>query len=129
MWPSLISTLMTFPLLWSPESANHSSRQTRVVGDCSGITAHRVSCPRTSRIGGLMIVRDAGDKWQVVLQTDHADLSGEIARRWKERTTRSDSLAIAAERHDDGWAVWEQSPMCDSTSSIPLNFLDVGVLA
>jgi hypothetical protein len=76
-----------------------------------------------------MIVRDAGDKWQVVLQTDHADLSGEIARRWKERTTRSDSLAIAAERHDDGWAVWEQSPMCDSTSSIPLNFLDVGVLA
>ena len=27
-----------------------------------------------------MIVRDAGDAWQVVLQTDHAELSGALAR-------------------------------------------------
>lgn len=76
-----------------------------------------------------MIVCDVGDRWQIVLQTDHADLSGEIARRWKHRTNRTDSLVTAAERHDDGWAVWEQSPMCDPTSGRPLNFLDVGVLA
>jgi hypothetical protein len=76
-----------------------------------------------------MIVCDLGDHWQVVLQTDHADLSAEFARQWHERTERSDSLTTAAERHDDGWAVWEQSPMCDPQTSKPLNFLDVGVLA
>jgi Protein of unknown function (DUF3891) len=76
-----------------------------------------------------MIVCDVGDHWQVVMQTDHADLSGEFARRWAQRSTRSESLTTAAERHDDGWAVWEQAPMCDLDSSRPVNFLDVGVLA
>ncbi len=59
-----------------------------------------------------MIVCEVGDSWQIVMQTDHADLSGDFARRWTERTDRSDSLQVAAERHDDGWAVWEQAPMC-----------------
>jgi Protein of unknown function (DUF3891) len=76
-----------------------------------------------------MIVCDLGDRWQIVMQTDHADLSGELARRWAAGTKRSDSLAVAAERHDDGWAVWEQAPMCDPDSAKPVNFLDVGVLS
>lgn len=76
-----------------------------------------------------MIVCDLGDRWQIVMQTDHADLSGELARRWRERTDRSGSLQVAAERHDDGWAVWEQAPLCDVETGRPLNFLDVGVLA
>jgi hypothetical protein len=65
----------------------------------------------------------------VVMQTDHADLSGELARRWGEQTERSESLTIAAERHDDGWAVWEQSPAYDPSAGKPVNFLDVNVLA
>ena len=76
-----------------------------------------------------MIVCDLGDSWQIVMQTDHADLSGDFARRWTERTDRSGSLQVAAERHDDGWAVWEQAPMCDTETGKPVNFLDVGVLA
>jgi hypothetical protein len=76
-----------------------------------------------------MIVCEKGDRWQIVMQTDHADLSGDFARRWTGRTPRSESLEIAAERHDDGWAVWEQAPMCDVGSGKPLNFLDVGVPA
>jgi hypothetical protein len=76
-----------------------------------------------------MIVRDAGDSWQVVLQTDHADLSAGFARRWAERRPRHDSLTVAAERHDDGWAVWEQAPIVDRESGVPVNFLDVGVLS
>jgi Protein of unknown function (DUF3891) len=76
-----------------------------------------------------MIVCDLGERWQIVMQTDHADLSGELARRWKQRTERSGSLAVAAERHDDGWAVWEQAPRCDPQGGKPVNFLDVGVLA
>ena len=31
-----------------------------------------------------MIVRDSGEAWQVVLQTDHADLAGAFARAWTE---------------------------------------------
>lgn len=76
-----------------------------------------------------MIVCDLGDRWQIVMQTDHADLSGDFARRWKQRGDRADSLAIAAERHDDGWAVWEQAPSCDLKTGKPVNFLDVGVLS
>ncbi|HZO78699.1 MAG TPA: DUF3891 family protein [Solirubrobacteraceae bacterium] len=76
-----------------------------------------------------MIVCDLGDRWQIVMQTDHADLSGDFARRWKQRGDRADSLAIAAERHDDGWAVWEQAPSCDLDTGKPVNFLDVGVLS
>jgi hypothetical protein len=73
-----------------------------------------------------MIVRDAGEAWQVVLQTDHADLSGAFARAWAEQGPRHESLVIAAERHDDGWAVWEQAPRVDDQGK-PVNFLDVDV--
>jgi Protein of unknown function (DUF3891) len=71
-----------------------------------------------------MIVRDLGDAWQVILQTDHADLSGAFARAW--RTPVSESLVIAAERHDDGWAVWEQAPRVDDQGK-PVNFLEVDI--
>ncbi len=76
-----------------------------------------------------MIVRDAGDSWQIVLQTDHADLSAACARRWIDTGSRHPSLVIAAERHDDGWAVWEQAPLIESVTGRPLNFLDVQVPA
>jgi hypothetical protein len=73
-----------------------------------------------------MIVRDAGDAWQVVLQTDHADLSGAFACAWTERGPHHDALVIAAERHDDGWAVWERAPRVDESGK-PVNFLEVDV--
>jgi hypothetical protein len=76
-----------------------------------------------------MIVRDAGDSWQVVLQTDHADLAAAFARGWADRGTRHDAVVIAAERHDDGWAVWEQAPRIDPVTGKPVNFLDVDVPA
>jgi hypothetical protein len=71
-----------------------------------------------------MIVRDLGDAWQVVLQTDHADLSVAFARAW--RTPLSPSLVVAAERHDDGWAVWEQAPRVDADGK-PVTFLEVDI--
>jgi hypothetical protein len=72
-------------------------------------------------------VRDAGAHWQVVLQTDHADLSGAFARAWADRVPRHDSLDVAAARHDDGWAVWERAPRIDPETGKPVNFLDVDV--
>jgi Protein of unknown function (DUF3891) len=73
-----------------------------------------------------MIVRDLGDAWQVVMQPDHADLSAAFARAWG--TPLSPSLVIATERHDDGWAVWEQSPRVGGDGK-PVGFLDVDVRA
>jgi hypothetical protein len=73
-----------------------------------------------------MIVRDRDDRWQVVLQIDHEDLSGAFARAWAEQAPRHDSLAIAAARHDDGWAVWERAPVVGADGT-PVNFLDVDV--
>jgi uncharacterized protein DUF3891 len=73
-----------------------------------------------------MIVRDLGDAWQVVLQTDHADLSASVAGAWREQGPHHASLVIAAERHDDGWAVWEQAPRLDADGK-PVNFLEVDV--
>src|SRR5258707_1426507 len=75
-----------------------------------------------------VIVRDTGEAWQLVLQTDHADLSDAFARAWADRGPRHDSVVTAARRHDDGWAVWERSPLVDETSS-PVGFLDVHVPA
>jgi hypothetical protein len=61
-----------------------------------------------------MLVRDAGDAWQIVLQTDHADLSGQLAAAWGgpgfARPEPFESVVRAAARHDDGWATWEQQP-------------------
>ena len=76
-----------------------------------------------------MIVRDADENWQIVLQTDHADLSGQLADAWAEKGERFASVEIAARRHDDGWAVWERMPGLDPGSDRPRNFLDVQVLS
>ena len=75
-----------------------------------------------------MLVRDAGDAWQIVLQTDHAYLSGQFVQAWSPRPEPYRSLEIVASRHDDGWAVWERAPGLDGGAR-PRNFLDVQVPA
>jgi Protein of unknown function (DUF3891) len=79
-----------------------------------------------------MIVRDRGDSWQIVLQPDHADLSGQFARAWGDGAGFAaprplGSVVVAAARHDDGWAVWERAPALDRDGKAPRNFLDVEV--
>ena len=75
-----------------------------------------------------MIVRDTVDAWQVVLQPDHAELAAGFASAWADRGPRHASVILATRRHDDGWAVWERSPMVDA-SGTPVTFLDVRVPA
>lgn len=78
-----------------------------------------------------MLVHDAGDAWQIVLQTDHADLSGQLLRGWGgagfARPEPYASVALAGARHDDGWAVWERLPRLDPASGAPQNFTGVAV--
>ena len=73
-----------------------------------------------------MLVRDAGDAWQIVLQTEHGELAGRFARAWSPRPEPFTSLEVVARRHDDGWFVWEQGPNLDPDGQ-PANFLDVPV--
>jgi hypothetical protein len=78
-----------------------------------------------------MLVRDRGDFWQLVRQPDHADLSGQFARAWGGAAVaplrNAGSLALAATRHDDGWAVFDRRPAWDADNGRPRNFLDVPI--
>lgn len=80
-----------------------------------------------------MIVRDTGDGWQIVLQTDHASLAGKFAEAWGNSVfAKPDpraSVVTATTRHDDGWAVWERAPslLTEDGQTRPRNFLDVQV--
>ena len=75
---------------------------------------------------GVMVVRDAGSEWQIVLQTEHAELAGRFARAWSPRPEPFSSLELVTRRHDDGWFVWERGPGLDPDGR-PANFLDVPV--
>ncbi len=73
-----------------------------------------------------MLVRDAGDAWQIVLQTEHGELAGQFARAWSPRPEPFASLELVTRRHDDGWFVWERGPGLDPDGR-PANYLDVPV--
>jgi hypothetical protein len=64
-----------------------------------------------------VLVRDLGDSYQLILQPDHGQVSGQLAAGWTLDTGLSkpvrEALIVAAARHDDGWAVWEQHPRLD----------------
>ena len=79
-----------------------------------------------------MIVLDAGESWQLVLQTAHADLSGQLAAAWGndqfEPLRSRDSLVLAAIRHDDGWAVRDRWPeVHDDDEGRPVSFVEVDI--
>lgn len=78
-----------------------------------------------------MLVRDRGDSWQLVLQPDHADLSGQFAVAWGggaiAEPSRRAGMVLAATRHDDGWGVWDRRPGWDPERERPRAFLDVPV--
>lgn len=80
-----------------------------------------------------MIVRGAGESWQIVSQLHHADLSGQFAAAWGNdrfsQPTPASAVEIASIRHDDGWAVWERWPKISERESKPLPFLDVHILS
>ncbi len=57
-----------------------------------------------------MIVSKDGDGLRFVLQTDHADIAGQLARRWAEPFAPYASVVLAADLHDEGWRTWEAAP-------------------
>jgi hypothetical protein len=73
-----------------------------------------------------MIVSEYPDgDLQIACQTDHALLSGQIARAWRRPAFLSPRLweefAIAVDHHDDGWKIADADPVLDAQGR-PGNF-------
>lgn len=78
-----------------------------------------------------MIVKKHGDELLLMRQTDHAELAGRIARMWGNRHFDSPSAKeesyLATERHDDGWAEPDATPLLNEQTRRPLHFRDIPI--
>jgi hypothetical protein len=66
---------------------------------------------------------DGSPAWILVPQIAHAHLAGDLADAWlfdRSRAAIVSDLRYAARYHDDGWAVWDESPGVDRGR--PVNF-------
>jgi hypothetical protein len=66
-----------------------------------------------------------GPLWLLISQVDHAHVSGEIARHWKDEFSPEVVEAIA--HHDDGWATWEAEPKLNPAIGAPYSFLEMPI--
>jgi hypothetical protein len=76
-----------------------------------------------------MILQDHGDHLLVIRQTDHAVLSGFLAREWGNDLFRRpdlfESFCLAAREHDNGWCEWELAPQIDPKTRVPYTFMSI----
>jgi hypothetical protein len=76
-----------------------------------------------------MIVQEQGDELILVRQTDHAVLSGFLAREWGndlfKRPEPFESVRLAAAEHDNGWREWELQPRIDPRTRLPYSFMSL----
>src|SRR5215467_10546416 len=67
--------------------------------------------------GSIVILQDAPDHLILIRQTDHAVLSGFLAREWGNSTfTRPElfeTFCFAVREHDNGWTEWEAAPQLE----------------
>src|ERR1044072_4655797 len=66
------------------------------------------------------------------MQPHHGDLAGQVAAAWGNSELQAaragEAMALAATRHDDGWAVWERWPEAQpSGDHRPVSFIDIDV--
>jgi len=76
-----------------------------------------------------MILQNHSDHLLVIRQTDHALLSGFLAREWGNDLFRRpdlfESFCQAAREHDNGWCEWELTPRIDPKTRFPYTFMSV----
>lgn len=75
-----------------------------------------------------MIVHDAGDRWLIFRQRDHARhsavLLAHLLDRWLPDHAWRHHLLVASAAHDDGWCQWEDTP-CVQPNGLPQNFTEI----
>src|SRR5260370_28216641 len=80
-----------------------------------------------------MIVQEQGDELVLIRQTDHAVLSGFLAREWGnelfKRSEPFESVRLAAPEHDNGWREWELQPQIDPKTRLPYSFMSLPTAA
>jgi hypothetical protein len=78
-----------------------------------------------------MIVRRRDGQLLLIRQTDHAVLAGDLARHWGNAgfaaPSPRDPVLFAAERHDDGWLIWEAAPRVDPATRRPHQFTSLPI--
>lgn len=76
-----------------------------------------------------MILQEQRDHLLVIRQTDHALLSGFLAREWGKdlfkRPELFESFCLAAREHDNGWCEWELEPQIDPKTHLPYTFMSI----
>jgi hypothetical protein len=76
-----------------------------------------------------MILQQRGDYILVIRQTDHALLTGFLAREWGNESFRRpdliESFCLAAREHDNGWSEWESAPRIDPKTRLPHTFMSI----
>lgn len=68
---------------------------------------------------------DGSPGWLLISQVEHARLSGEITRAWREPF--SQEVVDAIVHHDDGWSEWEAAPQLDVARGRPLSFVEMPI--
>jgi hypothetical protein len=61
--------------------------------------------------------------WLLISQVDHAHVSGELARNWREAFSQDVIEAIS--HHDDGWGAWEAEAKLNPDTGAPFSFLEM----
>ena len=76
-----------------------------------------------------MIIQEQSDQLILIRQTDHAMLSGFLARALGNknfsRPEPFESFCLAAAEHDNGWNEWELIPQLDLKTFTPYNFMSI----
>jgi hypothetical protein len=77
----------------------------------------------------FVILQQQHDPMVVIRQTDHAFLSGFLAREWGNevfsRPEPQTSFCLAAAEHDNGWQEWELAAGVDQKTFMPHSFMTV----
>ena len=75
-----------------------------------------------------MIVTEYRDHFRIITQSDHADLSGQLAAKWgNDEFIRPEpyiSFVTMAAVHDNGWWGWDMSPKITEDGK-PMNFKQI----
>ena len=72
---------------------------------------------------------DGGPAWVLIDQSEHARVSGDLARAWGRGRFRvvdpRDTVVSAIYRHDDGWPAYDRAPDVDSHTGRPVAFTEM----
>ena len=71
-----------------------------------------------------MIVRETQDGYVLIKQHDHALISGEIAKRWRERPRPLDSTLFAIAHHDVAWRGPDSEVRWNEETGRPYSFAE-----